>query len=49
MHFKCIVLIKELYQTIVLVGRMFTNVSEDQGSIPGLVIPKTQKCYLILH
>ena len=28
---------------ISLVGRMFTNGPEDQDSIPGWVIPKTQK------
>ena len=29
------------------VGRVFTNVPEDLGSIPGRVIPKTLKWYLI--
>ena len=29
-------------------GRVFANDPEDQGSIPGRVIPKTQKWYLIL-
>ena len=28
-------------------SRVFTNGPEDQGSIPGRVIPKTQKWYLI--
>ena len=32
-----------LYQLICLVGRVFANGPEDLGSIPGRVIPKTQK------
>ena len=33
-------------QLIFLVGRVFANGLEDQGSIPGRVIPKTQKIVL---
>ena len=36
----------ELYQIIGLVGRVFANGLGDQGSIPGLVIPKTLKMVL---
>ena len=35
-----------IYTHIGLVGRLFTNGSGDWGSIPGLVIPKTQKTLL---
>ena len=35
------------YQLIGQVGRMFTNGPGDLGSIPGRVIPKTLKWYLI--
>ncbi len=38
-----IIIIIIIYQFFGLVGRMFTNGPEDQGSIPGQVIPKTQK------
>ena len=34
------------YVTIMLVGRVFANGPGDQGSVPGRVIPKTQKWYL---
>ena len=34
------------YRPICLVGRVFTNGLGDQGSIPGQVIPKTQKMVL---
>ena len=34
------------YQTIVLMSRVFTNGVGDRGSIPGRVIPKTQKMVL---
>ena len=30
-----------------IMSRVFTNGPEDRGSIPGRVIPKTQKCYLM--
>ena len=33
---------------IVLVGRVFANDPEDLGSIPGHIISKTQKWYLML-
>ena len=36
----------ELYQPIGLVARVFTNGLEDWGSVPGWVIPKTQKMVL---
>ena len=35
-----------LYRTIGLMSRVFTNGPEDQGSISGQVIPKTQKMVL---
>ena len=35
-----------VYQPITLMGRVFTNGLKDQGSIPGRVIPKTQKIVL---
>ena len=31
------------FESIALEGRMFANGPGDQGSIPGRVIPKTQK------
>ena len=37
---------KQYYQAIGLMRRVFANVSEDQGSILGRVIPKTQKMVL---
>ena len=36
-----------IYQLIVLVGRVFANCPGYLGSIPGRVIPKTLKLYLI--
>ena len=36
------------YQPIALVGRVFANGLGDQGSIPGRVISKLKKWYLIL-
>ena len=39
-------LLIEKNQLIGLVGRVFTNGLEDQGSIPGRVIPKTLKMVL---
>ena len=39
--------LKHLYTILIrLVGRVFTNGQEDQGSIPGRVIPKTLKIVL---
>ena len=35
-----------IYQAIGLMSRVFTNGPEGQGSIPGRVIPKTQKMVL---
>ena len=35
-----------MYQTISLLSRVFANDSGDRGSIPGRVIPKTQKMVL---
>ena len=35
-----------MYRAIGLVSRVFANGSGDQGSIPGRVIPKTQKMVL---
>ncbi len=34
------------YRAIGLMGRMFANGLDDQSSIPGRVIPKTQKMVL---
>ena len=34
-------------QPIIQLSRVFTNVTVDRGSIPGKVIQKTQKIYLI--
>ena len=38
---------KKKYRAIDLMSRVFANGPEDQGSIPGRVVPKTQKWYLI--
>ena len=35
-----------IYQAIGLIRRVFANGPEDRGSIPGRVIPKTQKMVL---
>ena len=35
--------INNINQAISLMSRVFANVPEDQGSIPGRVIPKSQK------
>ena len=40
------VVIISLYRAIGLVGRVFSNGSGGRGSIPGRVIPKTQKMIL---
>ena len=37
---------KNVYRAISLLSRVFTNDPEDWGSIPGRVIPKTQKMVL---
>ena len=37
----------EVLQAIGLMSRVFANGPGDRGSIPGQVIPKTQKCYLM--
>ena len=39
--------ISYMYMPIVIMVRGFANDPEDQGSIPGLVIPKPQKWCLI--
>ena len=36
-----------MYRAIGLMSRVFTNGLWDQGSIPGRVIPKTQKMVLV--
>ena len=37
------------YRTIGITVRVFANGAEDRGSIPGRVIPKTQKWYFMPH
>ena len=41
-HYESIII-----RTIGLMSRVFANGPGDRGSIPGRVIPKTQKWYLI--
>ena len=50
--FKCLFVNADfllLLPGIGMMARVFTNGPEDLGSIPGRVIPKTQKCYLMSH
>ena len=42
----CLIILLE-YQAIGLMSRVFTNGPGDRGSIPGRVMPKTQKMLLM--